>query len=84
MMSASGDARMSSTGDGRSATGDGRSALGDRACKRRAKGRRDAVRVAKDFANPSTLSDRLWEKVRVSVNSLSHDRRPGMPGKKFR
>ena len=67
MMSASGDV-------GRSATGD----AGDRARKRRAKDRRDAVQAAKDFSTPSSLSERLWSLVRVTVNALSHDNRRDM------
>ena len=63
MMSASSDA-------GRSATGDGA-----RRRKLRAKDRRDAVQAAKDFTTPSSLSERLWSLVRVTVNSLSRDSR---------
>ena len=55
-----------------SASGDaGRSATGNKARKRGAKGRRAAVQAAKDFANPSSLSDRLWGMVRLSVKALS-------------
>ena len=59
------------------ASGDaGRSATGNRARKRGAKDRRVAVHAAKDFANPSSLSERLWGIIRVSVKALSrHNRR---------
>ena len=55
-----------------SASGDaGRSATGNKARKRGVKDRRAAVQAAKDFANPSSLSERLWGMVRVSVQALS-------------
>ena len=49
----------------------GRLATGNKARKRRVKDRRAAVQAAKDFANPSSLSERLWGIVRVSVEALS-------------
>lgn len=55
-----------------SASGDaGRSATGNKAGKRGVKDRRAAVQAAKDFANPSSLSERLWGIVRVSVQALT-------------
>ena len=67
-----GKAAASASGDaGRSATGN----AGDRARKRGAKDRRAAVQAATVFANPSSLSERLWGLVRVSVNALSRDNR---------
>ena len=64
MMTAFGGAERSAIGN-----------VGDKARKRGATDSRVVVQVAKDFANPSSLSERLWGLVRASVNALSRDNR---------
>ena len=55
------------------------SATGDKTkpSSRSSEDRRSAVQGDRQAANPSAVLGSLWNSIRVSVNSLSNDKRPG-------